>query len=257
LCFMRERVLRAVKGEQGELLRHRSPARAARHASARPPLVVRRRCVAGTAALAGRSARTAPGVTPASPLLAPAGGPGPAIPALPTSAPAPPPSAPCRRAARYRGSRPGAARRPQERREAARSNPESPRTPFAGWRASQARHSPLGRGPRRAAVRMRTPQRPRRPSAGARRGDAEAEPGAVRPKGAVRPAERNASPHRRAVRAARPPECAAPGSRARGRRRRREPAPRPRRARIASARPPRWPRAAECGFRRMGNAGIG
>jgi len=49
----------------------RSPARAARHASARPPLVVHRRCVAGTAALAGRTARTAPGVAPASPLLAP------------------------------------------------------------------------------------------------------------------------------------------------------------------------------------------
>jgi hypothetical protein len=58
--------------------------RTARHAGARPPLVVRRRCVAGTAgladrrrcvagtaALAGRSARTAPGVAPASPLLAP------------------------------------------------------------------------------------------------------------------------------------------------------------------------------------------
>ena len=62
-----------------------------------------------------------------------------------------------------------AARRPRERREAARSNPESPPRPSASWRASQARQSPSDSRPRRAAVRMRMPQRPdaRLPARGA------------------------------------------------------------------------------------------
>jgi len=87
-------------------------------------------------------------------------GQGPPSPACPLPHPRLRPQPPCRRAALYRESRPGPAPRSQERRGAARSNPESPRTPFASWRTSQARQAPSDSRPRRVAVRIRTPPRP-------------------------------------------------------------------------------------------------